>query len=569
MLKVDDLALQRDLGELARVPRWAIAYKFPPHQEHTKVENIFASVGRTGALTPVAQLEPVQVGGVTVRNASLHNQDEIERKDVRIGDTVIVQRAGDVIPQIVGVVKSLRPKGTRKWKLPARCPVCNTEAVREEGNVVTRCPNRACPAKLKNRLLHLAGRGALDVDGLGEKLVDQLLETGLVKELPRGLRPRRRCARRPSAHGQEVRHQPGRGPGARSGDHPPPPARRPRHPGGRPRRGRAAGDALRRSRPVARSGARALEEIDGVGPIIAQKLVDFFADERHLPGGRPAARARGALAQTGAARRGRRRGPARREDVRADGDPPDPFAVRSEPADRRARREGHGLRLEEDELRRGGRGGREQAREGEGARSGDPRRGGAAGAARRLTRRLSGTGVAGRRDPGCSTRPDARTGLVVALGPHDELVASRAEPLELEGARRVRDGRPGRARDRAALLVRPRELELGAWDRLGAVPDDASTEAIVALVEHHAHLEVVVRRQDRAAHLHVRHGPRLEREAAGRGSIDAEVAAFVPGDEEHQAGRVAGLEQHRSARDRGSVDVDHPTREPGPMQALP
>jgi DNA ligase (NAD+) len=179
VLKVDELSLQRDLGELARVPRWAIAYKFPPHQEHTRVLEIFASVGRTGALTPVAKLEPVRVGGVTVRNASLHNQDEVERKDVRVGDTVIVQRAGDVIPQIVGVVKALRPKGTRAWRLPERCPVCDTAAVREEGGAVTRCPNRACPAKLKNRLLHLAGRSALDVDGLGEKLVDQLLDTGL------------------------------------------------------------------------------------------------------------------------------------------------------------------------------------------------------------------------------------------------------------------------------------------------------------------------------------------------------------------------------------------------------
>jgi DNA ligase (NAD+) len=184
VFKVDDLALQRDLGELARVPRWAIAYKFPPHQEHTLVEAILTSVGRTGALTPVAKLRPVQVGGVTVSNASLHNQAEIERKDVRVGDTVIVQRAGDVIPQIVGVVPGLRPPGAVPWRLPERCPVCDSVALREEGGAVLRCPNRACPAKLKNRLLHLAGRGALDIDGLGEKLVDQLLDTGLVKELP-------------------------------------------------------------------------------------------------------------------------------------------------------------------------------------------------------------------------------------------------------------------------------------------------------------------------------------------------------------------------------------------------
>jgi DNA ligase (NAD+) len=184
VFKVDDLALQRDLGELARVPRWAIAYKFPAHQETTVVEEIFASVGRTGAITPVAKLRPVFVGGVTVSNASLHNQDEIDRKDVRVGDTVVIQRAGDVIPQVVAVVHAQRPAGTKPYKLPRECPVCGTAVVRAEGDAVTRCPSRSCPAKLKNRLLHLAGRAALDVDGLGEKIVAQLLERELVTSLP-------------------------------------------------------------------------------------------------------------------------------------------------------------------------------------------------------------------------------------------------------------------------------------------------------------------------------------------------------------------------------------------------
>jgi DNA ligase (NAD+) len=183
VFKVEALALQRDLGELSRVPRWAIAYKFPPQQESTVVEGIFASVGRTGALTPVAKLRPVVVGGVTVSSASLHNQDEIERKDVRIGDTVIVQRAGDVIPQVVKVVRAKRPRGTRRWRLPDHCPVCGDRTVRLEGEVVSRCPNLDCPAQLKNNLLHLAGRDALDIDGLGEKLVDQLVEAGLARRL--------------------------------------------------------------------------------------------------------------------------------------------------------------------------------------------------------------------------------------------------------------------------------------------------------------------------------------------------------------------------------------------------
>jgi DNA ligase (NAD+) len=183
VIKVNRLDQQAELGTLPRSPRWAIAYKFPPQQETTVVEAIFASVGRTGALTPVAKLRPVRVGGVTVSNASLHNQDEIDRKDVRVGDTVLVQRAGDVIPQIVKVVESKRRPGARKWKLPTRCPVCGSETVRLEGEAVTRCPNLDCPAQLKNNLLHLASRGALDIQGLGEKLVDQLVERGLVTKL--------------------------------------------------------------------------------------------------------------------------------------------------------------------------------------------------------------------------------------------------------------------------------------------------------------------------------------------------------------------------------------------------
>ena len=183
VVKVDRLRLQAELGVLTRSPRWAIAYKFPPAQETTVVEKIEAQVGRTGALTPVAKLRPVHVGGVTVSNASLHNQDEIERKDVRVRDTVVVQRAGDVIPQVVKVVRSKRPKGTRRYRLPKRCPVCRAETVRLEEEAVTRCPNLDCPAQLKNNLRHLASRGALDIEGLGAKLVEQLVERGLVTRL--------------------------------------------------------------------------------------------------------------------------------------------------------------------------------------------------------------------------------------------------------------------------------------------------------------------------------------------------------------------------------------------------
>ncbi len=183
VIKVNRLDQQAELGALTRSPRWAIAFKFPPQQQTTVVEGIKAKVGRTGALTPVARLRPVRVGGVTVSSASLHNQDEIDRKDVRVRDTVVIQRAGDVIPQVVMVVKSKRRRGARRWRLPRQCPVCKSETVKLEGEAVTRCPNLDCPAQLKNNLRHLASRGALDVEGLGEKLIDQLVEKKLVTRL--------------------------------------------------------------------------------------------------------------------------------------------------------------------------------------------------------------------------------------------------------------------------------------------------------------------------------------------------------------------------------------------------
>jgi len=185
VFKCDELAVQDELGTLSRAPRWAIAFKFPPDQASTVLEGIEVQVGRTGALTPVAKLRPVAVGGVTVSNASLHNQDEIERKDVRVGDTVVVQRAGDVIPQIVRVRLDLRDPELPypRTELPTECPVCGDATLRLEGEAVTRCPDIDCPAQLKNNLRHLAGRGALDVDGLGEQIVEQLVERGLVARL--------------------------------------------------------------------------------------------------------------------------------------------------------------------------------------------------------------------------------------------------------------------------------------------------------------------------------------------------------------------------------------------------
>ena len=183
VVKVNDFARQRAMGFTARAPRWAIAFKFPPEEKTTLLRDITVQVGRTGALTPVAELVPVVVAGSTVARATLHNLDEVHRKDVRVGDTVIVRKAGDVIPEVLGPVLSLRSPGARIWEMPSVCPSCGSPVVRDPGEVAFRCISIDCPAQALERLLHWASRGALDIDGMGEEIVSRLVESGRVADV--------------------------------------------------------------------------------------------------------------------------------------------------------------------------------------------------------------------------------------------------------------------------------------------------------------------------------------------------------------------------------------------------
>ncbi len=215
VVKLDDEDARRRLGTVSRSPRWAVAFKFPAEEARTRVLSIEVNVGRTGALTPVAFLEPVQVGGVTVSRATLHNPGELERKDVRIGDQVFVRRAGDVIPEITKVVTSVRTGEERPYVFPSQCPVCGSATLMDEDGAILRCTGLACPAQLLGHLRHFASRGGMDIEGLGEKLCAQLVGSGLVKRQADLYRLDRRDALGTGAHGRQERGKPGRGAGAK------------------------------------------------------------------------------------------------------------------------------------------------------------------------------------------------------------------------------------------------------------------------------------------------------------------------------------------------------------------
>jgi DNA ligase (NAD+) len=282
VVKVDSLALQGRLGATSKSPRWAVAWKYPPEEVNTKLRNIFVNVGRTGRVTPFASLEPVHVGGVTVSTATLHNADEVKRKGVLVGDTVVVRRAGDVIPEVVGPVVALRDGTEKPFRMPKKCPECGTPLVRPEGEADTRCPNTvSCPAQLREAVFHFAGRGALDIDGLGYETAvalldnDRLHDVGDVFHLDeesfaglRGFGPKKVAqilAGIDAARGRplwrllvglSIRHV---GPTA----------------------AQALAREMRSVETIAAADMDTLSSVEGVGPTIAQAIVEWFADSRH------------------------------------------------------------------------------------------------------------------------------------------------------------------------------------------------------------------------------------------------------------------------------------------------
>jgi DNA ligase (NAD+) len=279
--KVDDLGQRAEMGITSRAPRWAIAYKFPPEEKTTILRDIEVSIGRTGRATPFAVLEPVFVGGANVGMATLHNQDDVARKDVRPKDTVIVRRAGDVIPEVVGPVLTKRPKGTRRWKFPTKCPVCGEPLVRIEGEANHHCVNVDCPAQRVQRLVHWAGRGAMDIEGLGEERVRQFVDAGLLEDAAdvyaltvEKLVPLERIGPRSAqllvdgVEGSKTR-----------------PLWRVLVGLGINHVGPTAAQALARSFPdldaIDQADADALTAIDGVGPTIAQSLGQWFSIDRN------------------------------------------------------------------------------------------------------------------------------------------------------------------------------------------------------------------------------------------------------------------------------------------------
>jgi len=281
VLKVNDFSLQDRLGVRARSPRWAIAGKFKPQQETTLIISISVQVGRTGALTPVAELEPVNVGGVIVKRATLHNQDEIDRKDVREGDRVIIQRAGDVIPEVVSVVKSNRKRASRPYRIPAECPVCGAAVKRLPGEAVHTCQNSSCPAQLKESIIHFASKGAMDIDGLGDKLIEALVDKKLIVNVAElytvTLEQLSSMERMADKSGQNILSALDKSRDTTLGRFLY--ALGIRHVG--EQTGRLLAEEFMDFESIKSADVESLESVEGVGPIVAKSVWNFFREEKN------------------------------------------------------------------------------------------------------------------------------------------------------------------------------------------------------------------------------------------------------------------------------------------------
>jgi len=281
VVKVDRFDQREKLGQTSKAPRWMIAYKYEPERAETRVVGIEHSVGRTGVVTPVAELEPVPLSGSTVKRASLHNYEELARKDVRVGDRVLVEKAGEIIPQIVEVLRNERPPDARPVRPPENCPVCGTPLVKREGEVALRCPNRACPAKVEGRILHFVSRDCMDIDGLGPALVRKLVQAGLLRSLADIYRLPNRAAEIAALEGmgeksaanlaEAIERSKGRG------------LERLLAALGIPNVGSHTAELLaarfRDIRALMKAKREELESIDEVGPVVAESVLSYFADE--------------------------------------------------------------------------------------------------------------------------------------------------------------------------------------------------------------------------------------------------------------------------------------------------
>jgi len=281
VVKLDRLAEQEALGATSKFPRWAVAYKYPPEGVTTRVKGITVQVGRTGALTPVAELEPVRLAGTTVARATLHNADEVARLDVRVGDEVWVAKGGDVIPKVVAVNRSRRPEGAQEFRMPETCPACGTRVEREEGEVVVRCPNRRCPGVRRQQLRHFVSRAGMDIEGLGQRFIDQLLGEGLITDAASlwDLNPQR-LAQLPGWGELSAANLLAQLEQAR---------RRPlwrllvalgiRHVG--ERAARVLASRFTSLQQLSQASVEELAAVPGIGPVIAQSVVEFFRDEEN------------------------------------------------------------------------------------------------------------------------------------------------------------------------------------------------------------------------------------------------------------------------------------------------